>query len=313
MQEPILTALDPESDELVRIVNAVKGNRYKGINEHENCLFYPRFPAYKRPSFAHLPGKSECPDFRGESPEHRAAKKEWVKYLEDQISGCPICTRDGRDAYPNHECPPMNARGEPFDNAWSHCRGILWFCQECNQPHLLDALGKAVMVKEEWWAPRRATRTDIALLDDDGEPICLIEIKKEHLSDNALKYATENGIPLFVLNVKHGLENAQPHLHRNGITSPTGWPDFSTLIPRNFDFARVMTPSTTFVARTDEKSILSFQILHDKDPNDTPHPIPQPSIGMRFILASVSTLTCKEYTDKKWSEWMIPIESDPAA
>lgn len=309
MHEPILTARDTNSDALVRIDNARSGHRYQGINEHESCLLYPRFPADRRPSFVHMPGKSECPKFTGESREHRDAKERWVKYLEDQLSGCPICVSDGRDAYPNHEHHVVNNLGEPIESGnWPRaCHGVLWFCQTCSQPHVEEILGDAVSVQDEWWTPGRGARIDIALLNTDENPVCLIEVEKTHLSDNALKYAEQKDIPLFVLNVAHGIGNAQSQLHHNGLTSPTDWPDFTNLKPRNFDFVHHSMPGVTYVARTDGEGNLTHQIRHEAELDDRLcNTIPQPSIG-QFILASRSTVSCQDYKDKKWSEWLIPV------
>ena len=58
--------------------------------------------------------------------------------------------------------------------------------------------------KTEVWLDGRRTRADIAGLDKDGNPIWVIELRRTgHVSQAAIDYALETGIPLFVIDLTH--------------------------------------------------------------------------------------------------------------
>ena len=118
-----------------------------------NVAFHAKFSNVKRPglsvnrqpSFSHMPGKS-CRHSSGESPEHRQAKEIWAQYIRDQISGCPICVHDGRNA--SHiECPALTLGSGERMRPWPpQSPGILWFCKQCGEPHLHKLYEGAVAV-----------------------------------------------------------------------------------------------------------------------------------------------------------------------
>lgn len=137
MGDPILTAYDPKREKLTRIGDAVVGECYGGNpgSYYQDCILYPVRREHKLDSFAHLPGEAYCPAGRGESSEHREANRSWVEYIEDQLSGCAICSLDGRAAYPDHPCHTTYFNGKVVPALPSR-HGILWFCESCSQPHL---------------------------------------------------------------------------------------------------------------------------------------------------------------------------------
>ena len=134
MGHPILSAFDQEREQLVRISDAVSGERYRGIPQtyHQDCLLYPvNRKGRKVDSFSHIPGEAYCPDGRGESSEHREAKRAWVEFFEDQLSGCAICSRCGRETHLAHPCPAADFHGLAVSTKTS-CRGVLWFLPTMN-------------------------------------------------------------------------------------------------------------------------------------------------------------------------------------
>ena len=293
MSDPIMSAYDPKREKLVRIGAAVAGERYKGIHGsyHQDCILYPVRRKYKLDSFVHLPEEAYCPDGRGESSQHREAKLSWVEYIEDQLSGCSICSFDGRSKYPNHPCPATYANGRVAPSMPS-CHGILWFCESCSQPHLYKILRHASTVRSEWWTPGRTARVDIALLGDSGNPTAFIEVKRRYLSERPFKYAGEHKIPLFVLDVSLG-ENIQPQLHNNwqqeGLVR---MPDLSVFPPRRFDFLNYSIQGMNLACGTDNEGHLEWRISYT-DPDTGIYQLPQPSLGP-FILASKSTVRCED-------------------
>ena len=68
--------------------------------------------------------------------------------------------------------------------------------------HSFDLLKDLYEAKSEHWLGGRKTRADIAGLDQDGNPLWVIEIKRTGVSDKAIEYAKDYGIPLFVIAVK---------------------------------------------------------------------------------------------------------------
>ena len=294
MGELIRTAYAAEREREVRIDGARLGERYKGIPHtyHQDCVLHPRFPKRKRSSFAHLPGEAYCPG--GESAEHREAKRRWLEFLEDQLSGCAICAMEGRNASPGHFCPPLTLSGEP-PLVIPSCHGILWFCESCNQPHLYQLLRDASSVKDEWWTPGRKARIDLALLDDDGEPTAFIEIKRKHLSERPFEYAAGNGIPLFVVDVSLG-ENAQPRLHNNRRRASVRLPDTSVFPPRRFDFLNYRLDGMRLSCGTDDEDGVEWHIEYE-DPDAGNYRVPHPSIGP-FVLASQASVSCEEIREE---------------
>ena len=109
MDDTITTTYDPDISRCVRISEAVKGRRHRGVpgSHCQDCTLYPRkFFHQRQAHFANLPTSPYWdPPKRGESPEHRAAKNEWADFLEDQLSGCFVCIQDGRTQCPGHEHP----------------------------------------------------------------------------------------------------------------------------------------------------------------------------------------------------------------
>ena len=290
MNEPILSAYDFERERRVRIDAAASKERYRGLpgTYHQDCLLYPRFPERRRASFAHMPGEAYCPG--GESAGHRQAKRRFLEFLEDQLSGCTICAGEGRNARPGHFCPPLTFDGTP-PVVMPACHGILWFCKSCDQPHLYKLLRDASSVKEEWWTPGRRARIDLALLDEGGDPTALIEIRRKHLSERPFEYAAGSDVPLFVVDVSPG-SGVQPRLHDNRQREFIRWPDFSVFPPRSFDFLSYRIDDMHLSCGTDDEGRLEWRIQYD-DPEVGYRHIPQPSIGP-FILASESTISCEE-------------------
>ena len=64
-----------------------------------------------------------------------------------------------------------------------------------------DLLKNLHEARSEHWLGGRKTRADIAGLDQYGNPLWVIEIKRTSVSDKAIKYAKAKGIPLFVIDV----------------------------------------------------------------------------------------------------------------
>lgn len=305
MGDMIRSAYDPEQGQKVHIDGTTPGRRYNGIpgTYHQDCLLYPRFPERRRASFVHLPGEAYCPEGRGESSEHKEAKHNWVEFIEDQLSGCAICMRVGRDTSPGHLCPVVYVACEVVAGIPS-CYGILWMCESCNHAHLYELLNNASSVKCEWRAPGRNARVDIVLLDAEGEPNTLIEIKRRHLSDRPFRYATAHGIPLFVVDVSLG-QNSQARLHDNRQQEEfVRMPDFSISPPRRFDFMRYSLRGTELVCGTDDQGRIGWRISY-ADPNEGGYRIPYPSIGP-FILATKTTVSCEEIRDEMLSSTFIP-------
>ena len=67
--------------------------------------------------------------------------------------------------------------------------------------HFFDLLKNLHEVKCEHWLGRRATRADIAGLDHSGNPLWVIEIKRDHISEKAVQHAKASGYPLFIVDV----------------------------------------------------------------------------------------------------------------
>ena len=67
--------------------------------------------------------------------------------------------------------------------------------------HYYDLLKNLDVAKSEHWLGARATRADIVGLDQGGNPLWVIEIKRKNISDKAVKNAKANGYPLFVVDV----------------------------------------------------------------------------------------------------------------
>lgn len=309
MRDPIRLAYDPEHEREFHIDTAVPGERYTGLPEtyHQDCLLYPRFPRRKQASFVHLPGEAYCPEGRGESSEHREAKRRWLEFIEDQISGCTVCAMEGRDASPGHFCPPLTFSGKP-PVVMPSCHGVLWFCESCGQPHLYKLLRDVSSVKAEWWTPGRKARIDLALLDDEGNPAALIEIKRKHLSERPFEYAAANDIPLFVVDVSHG-ESMQPRLHRNEKMEFIRWPDFSVSPPRRFDFLSYRIDDMHLACGTDDDGRLEWRIEYE-DPDEGNRRIPQPSIGP-FILASKASVSCETIRNEVLRGVFVPEGESP--
>ena len=296
VEHPITSAYDPAQKKEIRIGDAVRGGRYMGSpgTYHQDCRLHPKFPARKQASFAHLPGEAYCPEGRGESSEHREAKFAWVKFFEDQLSGCAVCTLNAPEVSLNHPCPATNLRGEVVPATPSY-PGILWFCESCSQPHIYDLLRSADSAKSEWWTPGRTARIDIALLDKDERPTALIEIKRRHLSNRPFEYADKSGVPLFVLDVSLG-ENVQASLHDNQRQEKfLEMPDLSVSPPRRFDFVHYSIDGIILACGTDDEGRLNWRISYS-DPLGGKYRAPEPSIGP-FILASKSTVSCEEVNE----------------
>ncbi len=310
MDHPITSAYDPAQNKDIRIVDAVRGGRYKGFpgTSHQDCWLHPKFPARKRQSFAHLPGEAYCPDGRGESSEHRQAKSTWEEFFRDQLSGCFVCTMEGSKASSDHPCPTTYPRGEVFP-ATPTCPGILWFCESCSQPHLYDLLRCAQSVRSEWWTPERTARIDIVLLDREERPTALIEIKRRHLSNRPFEYADKSGVPLFVLDVSLG-ENVQASLHDNRRRERSfEWPDLSVSPPRNFAFRHYSIDGMNLVCGTDDEGHLNWRISYE-DPQASSYPTPQPSIGP-FIHASKCTINCEEANENLKCRYVLGERESP--
>ena len=269
MDDTITTAYDPDTSRLVRIGEAVKGQRYHGVrgSHCQDCTLYPRkFFRRKRAHFAHLPTSPYCdPSWRGESPEHKAAKNEWADFLEDQLSGCFVCIQDGRAQHPAHKHPSTYMNQEVID-APPRLRGVIWPCKECAQPHYFDLLEKGATVRREWPSPGRTTQVDIALFGDAEIPEVIVEIKRTNLSDRSLEYANALKIPWFVLDTSRW-DKTRPMDLFASVRPLNGWPDLQHDPPRNFEMVRHTVSrdevdAMTFIPIMDDYTVFSLTRIY---------------------------------------------------
>ena len=313
----ITTAYDPKTTRIVRIGDAVSGGRYRGVpgSRCQYCTLFPKMGfQQRRAHFAHLPTNPYCdPQKRGESPEHREAKNAWAEFLEDQLSGCVICVRDGRARNPDHEHRAKYMNGDAV-LARPELWGVIWACAECSQPHLYDLLRMGDSVEREWSSPGRETQVDVALLDSNDDIATIIEIRRTHISDRSRKYADKLGIPWFVLDISQW-ENTRPMRLFASAHPLSGWPDLGDYPPRNFELVR-HTVSTgcqediIFRWYFDDKGQLTASIDCPSDDIDIRNPIPQPSIG-RYVFASETNITCGRAQEDILSKTVHPSEHRP--
>ena len=171
MKDTITTALRHDGAR-VHIDQAIRRERYLGIGHHGRCELYPVFRSRgRRSSFSHMPDRSHCTSPQGESAEHKKVRLEWLKFLEDKLSGCIVCTFEGRDS-PHLDCPVApSGSSEPRPEA-----ELIWPCGVCHQLHIYDLLRGARSVVTEKWQFDRSVRPDITVLDECGRPLVLIEM-----------------------------------------------------------------------------------------------------------------------------------------
>ena len=299
MDHAITVGYDPDTSQRVRIREAVKGRRYRGVpgSHCQDCTLYPRKDFRQRqPHFAHLPTHPYCdPSKRGESPEHRAAKNEWADFLEDQLPGCFVCIREGRAQCPGHEYHSININRDGVD-APPRLRGVIWPCEGCAQPHYFDLLEKAATVRREWPNAGRTTQVDIALFGEAEIPSAIIEIKRTNLSNCSLEYANELRIPWFVLDTSQW-DKTRPMDLFASVRPLNGWPDLGEDPPRNFELVRHTVSrggvdAMTFRWYFDDAGRLtaSLDILNHEVVETSS--IPKPSIG-NYVYASKTNFTCE--------------------
>ena len=303
IDDTITTAYDPDTSRRVRIIEAVKGRRYRGVpSSHcQDCTLYPRkFFRQRQAHFAHLLAYPYCdPSKRGESPEHRAAKNEWADFLEDQLSGCFVCIQDGRAQCLGHEHPSAYVNREVID-APPKLRGVIWPCKECAQPHYFDLLEKAATVRREWPNTGRTTQVNIALFGDVEIPEAIIEIKRTNLSDRSLEYANALQIPWFVLDTSQW-DKTRPMDLFASVRRLNDWPDLQQDPPRNFEIVRHTVSrdgvdAMTFRWYFDDAGRLTASLdILSHEVVETPS-TPKPSIG-NYIYASQTNFTCEMARD----------------
>lgn len=148
----------------------------------------------KRKHFAHV-GSKNC---YGEGMVHFILKTcvaEVIKYHKtspDNFMGLP------------YVCPSSDyAMNCMFKGAPGKYSSNLAFSRMEEGHHDFDVLKDLHEVKCEHWLGGRKTRADIVGLDRDGNPLWVIEIKRTSVSDKAIQYAEEQGIPLFIIDVSH--------------------------------------------------------------------------------------------------------------
>lgn len=158
-----------EDKNIIFVENAEKGKNYF-CPKCNGRLVYKNSgrtgPGSKRPHFAHHSDVSNC------SPEtilHATFKTKAAELLCDRI-----------------------AKGEKFP--------IEWTCPQCSGKYPYDILFMAKHVKVEH--DLKECRPDIALLDEEGNTIAVIEVVVTHEpEENTLKYYHDNGIVLVQYNV----------------------------------------------------------------------------------------------------------------
>ena len=290
----IITTAHREDGSRVHIDDAARRGRYRGIGHHERCELYPVFRSHgRRSSFAHMPDRSLCASPQGESVEHKTVRLQWVKFLEDQLSGCIVCTMEGRDS-PHLDCPVA-------PSGCSEVRPeaeLIWPCGVCHELHIYDLLIGARSVVTEKWQFERSVRPDITVLDECGRPLVLIEIKKSNFSENVLETASANNVPLFRVDVL-GVQSFQ-----GGLYNPQRrWYEGVDMDPesKNFlqwaDSIRLPGYSSEFVSLFDEDGNLiktTFSYSDTCDESLIP-PVPPPRMG-NYLLAHWSTVDCKSQT-----------------
>ena len=317
MDTMITTAYDPKASQVIRIDDAVSGGRYRGVpgSYCQCCTLFPKRGFLRRRAhFAHLPTNPYCdPDKRGESPEHKGAKNAWADFLEDQLSGCVICVRDGRAKDPDHEHPAKYINGDVVSTP-PELWGVIWACAECSQPHFYDLIQTGDSIKREWSSPKRETQVDIATFDANNDLVTIIEVRRTHISDRSRKYAENQGIPWFVLDISQW-ENTRPMRLFAPVHSLDGWPDLDGYPPRNFELVK-HTVSTghqedmTFRWYFDSQGRLTASIDFPSDKTDVMDQIPKPSLS-RYILASDTNITCRRAQEDILSKTVHPSEYRP--
>ena len=173
-----------------------KGRRHHGRGKH----------------FSHT-SNSGC---HGEGPAHYQIKTALCVAINHALN----MSREGRNSYGSYgsidyRCPdPVYGPNDVFKYApgsgglnqefeqlrHGYHQYDLLHCYNGPQFDRLPALHRA---KCEVWLDGRRTRSDIAGLDKDGNVLWVIEIQRSGLSQAAIKYALEKGIPLFVVNLTH--------------------------------------------------------------------------------------------------------------
>ena len=253
MLPDIITTATAKDGARAPIEEAVRGERYQGIADHEECLLYPVHRRERRSSFAHMPKQRNCKP-PGESPEHREAKEAWYRYL---------CR-------------------EPFFGE------IAWSCRVCLRPHIYDLLhGAGEVVMEERLGS--GVRPDITIKGVTGEPVALLEFRKSNLSERVRQFAEESGTPLFVIDVLDG-ESEQATLHNRQRRWYDDVPELDDGF-REMALAVESFPKTEFTPIHDsDGNLLDVTLIYDSDEPSLVG-LPSPRRG-HFLFAHESTLGC---------------------
>ena len=268
----IITTAVAKDGSRTRIEQARKGERYEGIAHHEGCLLFPVYRKERKSSFAHMPNRKDCRP-PGESVEHKRLKEAWYLYL----------------------------RSLPFFGE------ITWNCRECSNPHTYDLLhGATAVVMEQ--RLQNTLRPDLAILGSAGKPIALLEFRKSNLSDRVWQYATEEGIPLFVIDVLDG-ESEQPTLHNRQRRWYDHIPEFDEESRRMARLAESF-PATVFEPFHNSSGDLVDAFLHYNNEDASTNAVlslmemPKPRRG-HYLFAHESTLGCESQRPARMP-WLFP-------
>ncbi len=212
-RHPIRTAHD-KNGALVKIENAVAGERYKGATQdHEGCLLYPVSRQRRQSSYAHLPGTGRAQAHsQGQTAGHREACLSWHRFFERLLSKCSVCRLFGLEKI-EHICPAVCASGPSAEFGSPMYGEIVWVCDVCMKIHMWNLLHEsAASVQRERELPGSSLRPDIVILDKDDRPLSLIEFKGSHLNPEIKEVASQRDFPLFVVDVEREKEAFKLHL-----------------------------------------------------------------------------------------------------
>ena len=184
---------------------------------------------------------------------------------------------------------------------------ITWNCRECSNPHTYDLLhGATAVVMEQ--RLQNTLRPDLAILGSAGKPIALLEFRKSNLSDRVWQYATEEGIPLFVIDVLDG-ESEQPTLHNRQRRWYDHIPEFDEESRRMARLAESF-PATVFEPFHNSSGDLVDAFLHYNNEDASTNAVlslmemPKPRRG-HYLFAHESTLGCESQRPARMP-WLFP-------
>ncbi len=310
-RHPIRTALDDNSL-MVRIDDAVAGNRYKGATQDcQDCDLYPVFRKRKQSSFAHVPRTGGAAAHRrGQSASHREACASWHRFFERLLSECGACRLNGLEE-DNHVCPAVSITGNPVQLGPPMFGEIVWVCDECMKVHMWDLLADgAARVLRERQLPGSLIRPDITVLDKDDRPLALIEFQGSHLSRQVKCVAKCRQIPLFVVDVERvpevfqmGLQNPRRGMFRV-LTDASGHPytkQHAWADQVSYRFAEGVgkegNVSSEFAPVPDSHGNLADVHFHAAGRSTA---LPSPSLGP-YLVATWSNLKCD--SQRRWLEF----------